>query len=218
MTANTSTLSRSLAPGQAQEDSTFAKDTMHRSPLINTLTSFLILLTVSCQTTQVPEEESQPFQLTSNDVALLRRCGAIYATYRYTEGDNGRFFHEVGANDAMDDRGLALIGAKMPNLKTLSLQSCQRVTDAGVADIAVLEQLQTLSLDRTQITDASVTNLIKLSNLRDLNISGTKISASGIYTLAKELESVFITAGSSNISEMDKADLSRKFGNRVRFD
>jgi internalin A len=48
------------------------------------------------------------------------------------------------------------------------------VTDAGLAHLRELTNLQTLGLNGTQVTDAGLANLRGLTNLSELSLNGTK--------------------------------------------
>jgi len=58
-----------------------------------------------------------------------------------------------------------------------------RVTDAGLACLKALGQLQTLELGQTGVTDAAMENIKGLSKLKWLNLSGTKITDAALENI-----------------------------------
>ena len=58
-----------------------------------------------------------------------------------------------------------------------------QVTDLGLASLAKLPQLKTLSLDSTKVSDQGMQHVAKVSTLESLSLSGTTISDSGVATL-----------------------------------
>src|SRR5438270_807854 len=74
----------------------------------------------------------------------------------------------------------------LKTITTLGL-SKNKITDAGVKELADLENLATLLLDGTQITDESVKELAKLKNLTTLVLRNTKVTNAGVKELQKAL-------------------------------
>ncbi len=68
------------------------------------------------------------------------------------------------------------------------------VTDAGLAGLAGLKNLQRLHLEKTGITDAGLAHLKGLSELRYLNLYGTKVTDKGLESLKglKKLRSLYV--------------------------
>jgi len=61
------------------------------------------------------------------------------------------------------------------------------VTDAGVKELAALENLTALDLSQTMITDAGVKELTGLKNLTELSLYDTKVTDAGVKELQKAL-------------------------------
>ncbi len=61
------------------------------------------------------------------------------------------------------------------------------VTDAGLAHLGGLSDLQLLSLDDTRVTDAGLAHLKGLSSLKWLKLTRTKVTDSGVAELRKSL-------------------------------
>ena len=62
-----------------------------------------------------------------------------------------------------------------------------KITDAGLKDIAKLQNLITLKLGNTKITDAGLKEAAKLQKLTRLSLSDTKVTKAGVAELKKAL-------------------------------
>ena len=62
-----------------------------------------------------------------------------------------------------------------------------KITDAGVKELAKMQQLTFLILVNTKITDAGLKELAKLQRLKTLSLVGTKVTKSGVTELKKAL-------------------------------
>ncbi|MGA2032394.1 MAG: hypothetical protein ABSG68_09075 [Thermoguttaceae bacterium] len=80
-----------------------------------------------------------------------------------------------------DDGLRHLVG--LPCLRNLALPSSKRITDAGLANLATIRKLESLSLDGTAVTSGGLSNLAGLKSLHWLNLSGTDISDDGLRHL-----------------------------------
>ena len=69
-----------------------------------------------------------------------------------------------------------------------------QVSDATLAQVAKLKNLQKLHLEQTKVTDAGLKNLKGLANLEYLNLYGTPITDAGLTELAglKNLKTVYL--------------------------
>ncbi len=76
------------------------------------------------------------------------------------------------------DAGLAEL-AGLTNLQALDL-GFTSVTDAGLAELAGLANLQTLDLGLTSVTDAGLAELAGLANLQVLDLSFTRVTDAGL--------------------------------------
>ncbi len=61
--------------------------------------------------------------------------------------------------------------AGLRQLQRLDLAYCKGVTDAGVKELAALQQLQSLNLQETEVTDAGLKELTALKQMQTLNLS-----------------------------------------------
>ncbi len=97
-----------------------------------------------------------------------------------------RILHQVATVDLsstqVSDAGLAHL-AGLSGLQSLSLWNT-KVSDAGLAHLARLSGLQSLSLWNTKVSDAGLAHLAGLSGLQSLYLSSTKLSDAGLAHLA----------------------------------
>ena len=80
------------------------------------------------------------------------------------------------------DAGVAQL-AGLANLEALDLSASQ-TTDAGLAQLANLTKMRELNLAETKITDAGLAHLEGMADLRTLNLHGTATTDKGLTTLA----------------------------------
>ena len=106
------------------------------------------------------------------------------------------------------DAGLKEL-AGLQELQTLDLTGAQ-VTDAGLKELVPLKGLQTLNLSFTQTTDASLKDLAEHKGLRELGLAGTPVTDAGLKNLAelkglKKLNLSFTKATGEAVVELSKA-------------
>ncbi|QKZ12125.1 c-type cytochrome domain-containing protein [Spirosoma sp. KUDC1026] len=101
----------------------------------------------------------------------------------------------------LSDAGLAQIG-KLKNLQKLHLEQT-KVTDAGLKYLTDLTNLEYLNLYGTSITDAGLVQLSGLKSLKTVYLWQTKVTPSGIATLQKARPQLTIIGG---INEQEVAD------------
>ncbi|MEZ0385477.1 MAG: c-type cytochrome domain-containing protein, partial [Verrucomicrobium sp.] len=99
----------------------------------------------------------------------------------------------INASDKFGDKELGLLAPVTPHLLWVDL-SRTKVTDAGLAMVAGMSNLERLHLENTTITDAGLDHLAKLGKLEYLNLYGTKVTDAGLAKLAgaKSLKKVFV--------------------------
>ena len=85
----------------------------------------------------------------------------------------------------VDDEALKSIGS-MTNLKELTLNDCERITDAGIAHLKNLKNLEVLKLNETKVTDKALQYLSDLKKLRHLEPSES-MTEQALNTLQKQL-------------------------------
>jgi internalin A len=106
------------------------------------------------------------------------------------------------------DAGLKEL-AGLQELQTLDLTGAQ-VTDAGLKELAPLKGLQTLNLSFTQTTDAGLKNLAKFKGLEIVQLAGTAVTVAGLKNLAelkglKKLDLKFTKVWAGGAAELRKA-------------
>jgi Leucine-rich repeat (LRR) protein len=97
---------------------------------------------------------------------------------------------------AISDRGLKALG-KLPNEKLENLRLARnKITDAGLAELAAIPNLQVLDLSDNGITDAGVKHLARLGRLKKLYLSNTGVEDAGLKYLGglKKLEYLDLSA------------------------
>jgi len=83
------------------------------------------------------------------------------------------------------DAGLKEL-AKLQQLERLSLRDTQ-ITDAGLKEMAKFKQLERVYLGSPNITDAGLKEVAKLKQLEWLHLSSTQITKTGVAELQKAL-------------------------------
>ena len=110
-------------------------------------------------------------------------------------GDGSRFDDEVASSLAdmkslkslrvdlnLSDRGVAAL-AKLPSLESLTLSGAG-ITDASMNAIAAMQSLNDLSLQHTRVTDDGYAALAGSSKLRSVQITGNRMTTRCVETLA----------------------------------
>ena len=99
----------------------------------------------------------------------------------------------VNAADKFGDKELALLAPVGAQVLWVDLART-KVTDAGLATVSKMTNLERLHLENTGITDAGLDQLKGLAKLEYLNLYGTKVTDAGIAKLAanKALKKLFV--------------------------
>ena len=125
------------------------------------------------------------WQVDANGRALQNAQPPEPAWLRNLLGDD--FFEAVvDANlkeTDITDAGLAHL-AELTQLRSLSLNDTQ-IADAGLAHLVGLTQLQWLDLNGTRITDAGLAHLVGLTQLKELGLDKTRITDAGLAHVAR---------------------------------
>lgn len=96
----------------------------------------------------------------------------------------------------LTDAGLAHV-ANLPNLNTLAIDCCSRVTSEGLAHLAALDNLHTLNMDGCySLSDVGLGHLGALEQLRKLTISCCQITNAGLAHLFVITTLTHLTLGS----------------------
>ncbi len=99
----------------------------------------------------------------------------------------------INAADEIGDKELAELAPVASHIVWAELGR-SKVTDAGLATIAMMPNLERLHLENTAVTDAGLVHLAGLARLEYLNLYGTKVTDAGIARLAgmKSLKKLFL--------------------------
>lgn len=89
-------------------------------------------------------------------------------------------------NSQISDRGLEVIAKEVPQLELLRVGS-PRITDAGLATIAQLNELRFLHLIDVPITDAGLKHLEQMIWLESFYLDGGAVTDRGLSSLIKAL-------------------------------
>ncbi len=75
--------------------------------------------------------------------------------------------------------------SQLPELRGLSINDTQGITDAALSSIAQLTKLDDLKLGYTKVTDAGLQHLSQLSNLQILELQGVNVTSKGLEVLQR---------------------------------
>jgi Leucine-rich repeat (LRR) protein len=76
------------------------------------------------------------------------------------------------------------VAAKLPSLELIEVGHSNRVTDAGLGQLATLKKLRKLHVSNTSVSDAGLTHLRSLRNLEVLALSHTNVTDAGTKELS----------------------------------
>ncbi len=91
----------------------------------------------------------------------------------------------VGGND-ISDAGVAAL-ANLTSLRELRINHNEQLTNASIASISSLAELQVLQIDNTSIDDRCIEDLLKLKNLRFIHTGNLGFSKSAMERIRSEL-------------------------------
>ena len=130
----------------------------------------------------------QKYEAKPNSDPIVEK--AIRRSLKKPEGELTKADLEKVTGLALGDTNITDAGlkevAKLQNLGALDLCNTQ-ITDAGLKEVAKLQNLTELWLVSTEITNAGLKDLAKLQNLEGLGLSDTLITEAGIAELKKAL-------------------------------
>ena len=117
-----------------------------------------------------------------NPVAELMKFSDSFPSHVFIEKDSQGEVVEVHLDQTrVTDAGMAHLEG-MTNLQTLSVSNTD-ITDLGLTHIKGLNNLQSLYVNDTQITDKGLHNLKGLKNLRTLKLGNTRVTDAGMVHL-----------------------------------
>ena len=116
--------------------------------------------------------------------AAMQKVNATGASLMPTAAD-GKTYRFTALNVAKEfaDSGLDALAPIADKIASLDLAR-SKVTDAGLAKLAAMKNLQELHLENTAISDAGLDHLKGLATLEYLNLYNTKVTDAGIAKLA----------------------------------
>ena len=107
------------------------------------------------------------------------------------------------ARSQITDAGLATL-AKLSNLERLHLENT-KVTDAGVAQLAGIKTLEYLNLYGTKVTDAGIAKLASATGMKKLFVWQTAVTQAGAKALEAKIPGLVVNVG---LSEAEIAKLT----------
>ncbi len=113
----------------------------------------------------------------------------------------------------ISDAALAQV-AKLKNLQKLHLEQT-KVTDAGLKQLKGLPNLEYLNLYGTAVTDAGLADLAALKNLKTVYLWQTKVTEQGLAALKKNRPDLDVVGG---ISEQEVAAFSKASSTETKTD
>lgn len=144
------------------------------------------------------EEKPKPKPLTDDEkkavAAVAAKLQAMNASLMPLAQDNEQQrLSVINAADKFGDKELALLAPIAVHVVWVDLARSQ-VSDAGLATLAKLSNLERLHLENTKIGDAGIAQLAGLAKLEYLNLYGTKVSDAGLAKLEgnKALKKLFV--------------------------
>lgn len=122
---------------------------------------------------------------------------------------------KINVDQPPNDRSLAAI-EPLRRLEALRLDdrgaydaSQPRITNAGLASLARLPRLRSLSLERSLIDDEGARQLAKFRGLESLSLSQSDVGDAGVEKLADLPRLIYLDLGGTNITDAGVAHLAR---------
>lgn len=129
-----------------------------------------------------PPADPVPYDELAPQIASISAATGVVVT-RIAPNQPWLNVNAAPAGRSYGDAELAQIAPLARNITWLSLGGTQ-VTDAGLAPLADMPNLERLRLERTGVTDAGLKPLARLRKLSYLNLYATPVTDDGLKTLA----------------------------------
>lgn len=111
----------------------------------------------------------------------------------------------------VNDASLEEIG-RLANLRYLAVHRAPEFTDAGMAHVANLGQLETLEIYKTSVTDQGLVHLHSLPHLSELTLNSCAISDSGVRQLTGLSALKRLSIQDTSVSDQGLAEISKLHG------
>lgn len=136
------------------------------------------------------EEESKPelvgFQFTLRMLLVFMLSASAFSSWFGIKVRQYRQQQQAIAPLTQFQPRIAYRGVCVVGVEFVTLQA-KRPTDADLAHLPELEQLETLDLSNAPITDRGLIHIKRLRGLKSLNLCGTQVTAAGIRDLMEAL-------------------------------
>lgn len=134
---------------------------------------------------EAPKPVVEPKELDEATKALMAQLSTELGVtiLQLSQSDTGLMFTAVNVVDKFDDAALTKLAPLAPHLVDVNLART-KITDAGLAVVGTMKNLQRLRLENTAITDAGLEHLKDLPQLEYLNLFNTQITDAGLEKLA----------------------------------
>ena len=132
------------------------------------------------------------------EITNFAPCDDIFAQLAGQSGIKQLLLQRTQATD----RGLEHVG-RMTGLEALYIWDAASITDAGVAHLAGLKNLQKIHIDNSQITDQSLVLLSSLPKIEELSLQSGHFSDEGFLHLKGENTLKQLAAGRGDLQVTD---------------
>jgi hypothetical protein len=171
-----------------------------------------VLATFALVGTQVCYSQTQVSNANSSREQVIAEVTRLGGKLEFDESQTTKpivkiDLHSTGVTDA-DLIFLENSKKELGTLRYLDLR-LTNITDAGVANIRSLKNLQTLNLFRTQLTDDGLARLKNLKQLQTLLIGGTKVTDSGMVYVTRFKELKKLSLFQTQVSDEAIPELKR---------
>jgi hypothetical protein len=143
--------------------------------------AILLLMSANLFASSTHGQEPAVNEREARAIAAIERLGG--KTYR---PEPGQPVNNVTFYQPIDDADLDSLPMEFPALRSLTIYK-GHITDAGVARLAGLTQLERLRIEHCPITDAGVDALAKPPRLHDVDLIDTQITPAGTAWLKQSL-------------------------------
>ncbi len=148
-----------------------------------------VVMELAAKTVEKPKEAPKPVIAPKElDPATKELVAKISGELGVTilplsQSDTGLMFTAVNVADKFDDAAIAKLAPLADKFADVNLART-KITDAGLAAVSQMKNLQRLRLDNTAITDAGLDALKGLDKLDYLNLFNTPVTDAGLGKLA----------------------------------